>query len=194
MAVNLLIFKMLKIQLCLVVCFIQLFFTLSNLSEEKEFTYSNKYSSNHNLNTSKGTGNLPSIFIVGAQKGGSTSLYQLMVTHPLLCGGLQKETHFFDHSEKYDKGVEFYKQLYGNTNTNKKCSKSVKNTKVQYIDATPIIHLRDIWERISTIYENTTDSRGNLKFIVLLREPVARDYSWYQHTVRSGVFSLYKHI
>jgi len=41
------------------------------------------------------TGNLPTIFILGAQKGGSSSLFEFMREHPQLCGARKKEPQFF---------------------------------------------------------------------------------------------------
>lgn len=34
--------------------------------------------------------------IIGAQKGGTTSLYDYLSQHPLVCKGKRRETHFFD--------------------------------------------------------------------------------------------------
>jgi Sulfotransferase domain len=126
------------------------------------------------------SGNLPKIFIVGVQKGGSSSLFELMIQHPLLCGGTHKESHFFDKLDNYNKGTDYYKSLY----VDKKCS---KNTESRYIDGTPMIHYTNVWERIYNTYQGVPDVRDNLKFIVLLREPVSRDYSWYQHAVRTDL-------
>lgn len=124
-------------------------------------------------------GTLPTIFVTGIQKGGSSSLYELMINHPLLCSGLHKEMHFFDHPENYVRGTNFYRQMY----IDPKCDSKVGS---RFIDATPILHYPSTWQRIYDTYSDSPDMRDNLKFIVLLREPVARDYSWYQHTVRTG--------
>ena len=37
----------------------------------------------------------PLVFILGVQKGGSSSLMWHIITHPQLCSGVRKETHFF---------------------------------------------------------------------------------------------------
>ena len=37
----------------------------------------------------------PRLYILGTQKGGSSSLYELMLAHPLFCGGDHKEPMFF---------------------------------------------------------------------------------------------------
>ena len=124
-------------------------------------------------------GTLPLIFVTGIQKGGSSSLYELMIKHPLICSGLHKEMHFFDHPENYMKGTGFYRQMY----IDPKCDTKLGS---RYIDATPIFHYPSTWQRIYDTYNDTPIIRDNLKFIVLLREPVAREYSWYQHTIRTG--------
>ena len=124
------------------------------------------------------TGNLPTVFIVGVQKGGSSSLFELLTAHPSLCGGLHKESHCFDKLENYNKGLEYYESLY----SDKKCGKNPSAAK--YVDGTPMLHYTNVWERIYSSYSAVPDVRDSLKFIALLREPVSRDYSWYEHAIR----------
>ena len=134
---------------------------------------------------SKHTGTLPTIFIIGSQKGGSSSLYELMVEHPQICRGLHKELHYFDHLNNYAEGTEFYRLLFQNP----KCDGIVG---AHFVDATPIIHDLSTWKRIYETYSGSKNVRDNLKFIVLLREPVSRDYSWYQHMTRTGRILKFK--
>lgn len=124
-------------------------------------------------------GTLPTVFIIGSQKGGSSSLYELMVEHPQICRGIRKEVHFFDHLENYAQGTGFYRQLYQDP----KCDNVVG---AHFVDGTPILHYPSTWQRIYDTYSESPIYRDNLKFIVLLREPVSRDYSWYQHSTRTG--------
>ena len=128
-------------------------------------------------------GSLPTIFVVGAQKGGSMSLLELMTQHPMLCGGKHKEPHFFNNDENYEKGVEWYKGQFADP----KCAKNP--SKAKYIDGTPILHIPDVWRRIVKMYDKEKENKDNLKFIVLLREPVSRDYIWYQHVIRADLHS-----
>ena len=60
----------------------------------------------------KTQGALPTIFIVGAQKAGSSSLFELMIGHPFLLKGIHKETHFFDGDREYAHGEEYYSSTY----------------------------------------------------------------------------------
>lgn len=146
--------------------------------------HTGKFGLRPNANTTKFEkrrqgGTLPTIFIVGAQKGGSSSLFELMIEHPQLCPGLHKENHFFDHQANYDTGTNFFREIFSNP----KCD-HVHGS--HFVDGTPILHYPSTWQRIYDTYTESPIIRDNLKFIVLLREPTAREFSWYQHTTRTG--------
>ena len=142
-------------------------------------SYSQRSKRNATNDKRRQGGTLPTIFVSGVQKGGSSSLYELMVQHPQLCGGTHKENHFFDHPDNYALGTEYFRDMYQNV----KCDK-VAGT--HFIDGTPILHYPSVWQRIYDTYSEKPELRDSLKFIVLLREPVSRDYSWYEHTTRTG--------
>lgn len=127
-------------------------------------------------------GYLPSLFLVGAQKSGSSSLFELLMQHPLILKGTHKEKHFFNIDESYQKGVGYYRTLF------------VPDGKIDpnavFMDGTPMMDCIDCWKRIWDTYtkEGATKQRDNLKFIAILREPVSRDLSGYQHGVREELF------
>ena len=50
------------------------------------------------------SGFVGNLFIVGAQKGGTGSLYSYLEAHPQLARGDIKEIHFFDREKRYTKG------------------------------------------------------------------------------------------
>lgn len=159
--------------------------TTRNIDENKSV-----FSKNRSLRqqavypTTEKSGNLPSVFLIGAQKGGTSSLFELLVKHPSMCRGFHKESHYFsfDKDGIYDKGTDFYKKMY----LDKKCD-GINGT--FYIDGTPILHNNpangeSVWDRIYNTYNISISQRDHLKFIAILREPVSRDYSWYQHSTR----------
>ena len=129
-------------------------------------------------------GNLPSIFILGAQKGGSSSLFEFLIEHPILCRGVKKELHFFDDHKKYGwqtgnmpSKSDYMKLFPGDPD----CVK--KDVHYRYIDATTMLHVMDTISK--WMYEfYTPEERSELKFIAILRDPVARDFSWYQQVAR----------
>jgi Sulfotransferase domain len=55
-----------------------------------------------------------------------------------------------------------------------------------FVDGTPMLDTPYVWQRIYDSYP--VNARDKLKFLVLLREPVSRDYSWYEHGVREDLF------
>lgn len=123
-------------------------------------------------------GHVPTLLILGVQKGGSSSLYEFMIKHPLFCGGdVHKEPHFFDHDDQYKMGRAYFSSSF----TDPKCN---GNPKARYIDGTPQLHyMHKVADRLAEFYSE--EERKKLKFIVLLREPVSRDYSWYAQQVRA---------
>ena len=128
---------------------------------------------------------LPSVFILGVQKGGSSSMMWELITHPQLCDGERKETHFFlgfSYGSKIDEGksIEEIKTEYLAIFRDKKCV-DIPNT--MFVDGTPVLHHLEVAGNMNSFYGNL-DEKDKLKFIIMLREPVSRDYSWYQHKMR----------
>ena len=137
---------------------------------------------------------LPRLYVLGAQKGGSSSLYELMIAHPQFCGGDHKEPMFFKEDEFFKNGKDWYMSNYND----KKC-KGKENT--FFVDGSTMMHrMPGVMERMDQFFSD--EMKDDLKFIVLLREPVSRDYSWYQHFTRwyledhgtfSGLKTLQEH-
>jgi len=111
---------------------------------------------------------LPNFMCIGAAKSGTTTLYDILKQHPEIFIPAFKEPHFFDIPENYNNGIEWYVKNYFR-NINKKI----------IADFTP-----------SYFFEKETPKRifkdlgTQIKFVVLLRNPVDRAYSHYLHSVR----------
>lgn len=107
--------------------------------------------------------------LLGVQKGGTSSFFSYLIQHPKIKFGFQKEIHYFDLH--YDKGVDWYHSTFP------------LNTGEEYLlgDFTPsYLYLNYLPERVFRY--NT-----NLKFIVLLRNPVERAYSHYKMNINLGI-------
>jgi len=113
----------------------------------------------------------PDLFVVGVQKCATTSLWTLLNKHPEICRGKTKEVHYFDWFYSKSKGPEFYaKSLY-------------KDCKGKYVDMTPsYFSYSDI--PIKMYQDFPPDTHANKRFVVILRDPVARMFSWYNHNVK----------
>jgi hypothetical protein len=111
---------------------------------------------------------LPDFIIIGAQKCGTTFLYQLLVQHPHVKPAFAKEVHYFDLN--FGKGDNWYRSYF---------PLQVRNSRT-YItgEASPyyLFHPHAP-RRASAVVPDA-------KLIVLLRNPVDRAYSHYQHQVQ----------
>jgi hypothetical protein len=130
------------------------------------------------------TSSIPEIFIIGAAKCGTTSLHELLVNHPDICDSGIKEKHFFDEP------VKIFRQQHNNLEAYQKLflvggkSKNPANRNCKYhVDSTPA-YIRSPNAIINMNGTFTREQMSAKKFILVLREPTARECSWYQHFAR----------
>lgn len=105
---------------------------------------------------------LPNFMIIGAMRSGTTTLYKILKNHSQIGFSTTKEPHFFDIFKRYSKGIEVYKKYFNNT-SNFKC---VGEATASYLRYVPVI---------ARIKKNLP----NVKFIVMLRNPIDRSFSHY---------------
>ena len=123
---------------------------------------------------------IPSFIIIGAQRCGTTSLFNYLIQHPSVKKPLYKEIHFFDnYYGAYNLGLGWYRghfplKIFDLEKTN------AQNPRFITGEATPyyMFHPR-CPKRIKEAFPD-------VKLIALLRNPVERAYSHYQHSVREG--------
>ncbi|MEM9772050.1 MAG: sulfotransferase domain-containing protein, partial [Cyanobacteria bacterium P01_D01_bin.73] len=60
---------------------------------------------------------LPSFVIIGAMKGGTTSLHRYIASHPNVVTSSIKETDFFRSAKDYSKGIDWYESLFEGSGT-----------------------------------------------------------------------------
>lgn len=120
---------------------------------------------------------LPDFILIGAQKSGTTALYDYLSQHPALLPALKKETHFFDVHHR--RGLNWYRAYFPLQRDLDRASQT-HGTRAITGEATPYYlfhpHAR---QRIHAVLPD-------VKLIALLRNPVDRAYSQYQHQVRRG--------
>jgi hypothetical protein len=132
------------------------------------------------LRVHKGT--LPDFIIIGAQKAGTTSLYGYIQEHPDVLPCAWKEVQFF-HGKRYARGVDWYKRQFLDPG-DLRSSPRFGDRQLASGEATPyyLFHPH--------VPERIRSQIPNVRLIALLRDPVARAYSQYQHNVRKGKESL----
>ena len=114
---------------------------------------------------------LPNYLFIGAAKSATTTFFDILKKHEDIFVPKFKEPHFFNIDENYLKGLDWYKKTY---------FKDINNESI-IIDFTPTyLYYKLCAERIF-------DSLGpNVKFVIILRNPVDRAYSHYNHSIRDG--------
>lgn len=151
---------------------------------------------------------VPDIFLLGEQKAGSSALFTLLTKHAGICGGKLKEPHRFDNLVDDANGLHTtmsaaeYQQLYSQCRPDQRT-----------LDATPnyVLHQSHHQSHVPThVRRSASSSRPQLGlgamdhiraeqlkagaadpvFIVVVREPVSRLLSWYNHQAAEQHFYI----
>ena len=112
---------------------------------------------------------LPSALIIGAQRSGTTSLFNYLVQHPAVLPPIGKEIHYFDLN--YGRGVQYYRGRFP-------YSRQLRHALT--LDATPYYLAHPL------VPQRAAQLLPQVKLIAVLRNPVDRALSHYQHEVREG--------
>ena len=110
-------------------------------------------------------------FIIGAQKCGTTTMHNLLLSHPALSLPAIKETHYFSRDFLYNKGIDWYLEHF---DLNKKNMCEVDPSYLFFPNTS---------KRIKASIPNT-------KFIVIFRKPIDRALSQYLMSCYRGYESL----
>lgn len=112
---------------------------------------------------------LPDLIVLGAMKAGSTSLYEMLVSHPDVRGAVRKEVHFLD--QHYDRGLRWYRGQF---------SAARPGGGRIAVDATPM------YLSLPAAPVRLASSGVRPRFVVVLRDPVERAISHWKHRHREG--------
>jgi len=121
---------------------------------------------------------LPDFLIIGTQRGGTTSLYRYLASHPDVSPAFTKEIHYFDIN--YVRGARWYRAHFP-----LRSGRSAPGNRASVVgEASPNYLFHPLagqraWELVPSA-----------RLIVLLRDPVERAFSHYRHQVRDGLESL----
>ncbi len=121
----------------------------------------------------------PDIFIIGVQKGGTTSLYDNLVQHPQIISSKAKEMFFYGNNTRFAKGVLYYKQFFAT-----KLYKAARQNKLK-LPAYSVDASTDTFENIYAP-QRILSNHKNAKVILLLRNPADRAFSHYKFSVKKG--------
>ena len=119
---------------------------------------------------------LPDFYIIGTQKGGTSSLYDYLTTHPSIEPCYTKEPSYFDRY--FERGLHWYKVNFP--------------FKIHKFIATNILKNKFITGEASVRYldhpfapQRIKEITPNAKFIILLRNPIDRAFSQHNMNVKN---------
>lgn len=114
---------------------------------------------------------LPHFLVIGAQKGGTSTLYASLSNHPEIAEAQKKELHFFDRH--YADGIESYRRQFPTLERGQITG-----------EATPYY----IFHPLAP--ERIAQALPDVKLIAVLRNPVERAFSQYHSEIRKGFEDL----
>lgn len=114
---------------------------------------------------------LPDFLVIGAQKSGSTSLFNYLALHSAVLPSVQKEIFYFNRY--FERGGDWYRRYFPRQGDLDKGGMITGEASTTYL-CSP-----EAPERAHALIPN-------VKLIAVLREPAARAVSHYYHRVRAG--------
>jgi hypothetical protein len=117
---------------------------------------------------------LPDFLIIGAAKAGTTSLYNYLIQHPEVAAPYRKEVRFFDR--RYSNGLSWYKAHFPlSSEMSCKPRRKITGESSPYYLYHPLVP------------ERVFKDLPGVKLICLLRNPIDRAVSNYNHRIRLGI-------
>ena len=121
---------------------------------------------------------LPDYLIIGAQRAGTTSLHRYLIQHPGVRTTLRtKGVHFFDTG--YGRGMSWYASRFPTKLTAWYVARR-HGVELRTGEASPYYLFHPL------VPDRVAEHLPQVKLIALLRDPVQRAYSHYQHEVARG--------
>jgi hypothetical protein len=121
----------------------------------------------------------PEFVIIGAQKAGTTSLYDYLVQHPCIAPARTKEVHFFDHH--FARGIGWYARRFSTQREKKRAGKPLGHELITGEASPYYLFHPHVPKRIK-------ETLPNARLIVLLRNPVSRAFSHYNMNVSKKTY------
>ena len=118
---------------------------------------------------------LPSFIIIGAQRCGTTSLYDYLSNHPQIIPSPVKELFYFD--DYYTRPINWYKSFFPTEKQKEKLERDLV-ARVITGEASPSYFFHPYAAR------RIKETLPQVKLILVLRDPIERAYSHYNHIKR----------
>lgn len=110
------------------------------------------------------------LLVIGAGRAGTTTICEHLKLHKNINFSKIKEVHYFSINDLYEKGDKYYKTFF-EINNNKQTLTASADTYLLVDKSAP---------------QKICDYNPKMKFIIMLREPIARAYSGYRYAINNG--------
>lgn len=121
---------------------------------------------------------VPGFLVIGAQKAGTTSIYRFLESHPRILGAEKKEIHFFDTSA-YRHGMRWYLSHFPSASQAAQHRAGAGGEPLTGEASPYYLFYPHAPRRVAEAFPD-------IRLLVVLRDPVERAWSHYQHSVRYG--------
>lgn len=120
---------------------------------------------------------LPELLVIGAQRAGTSSLYKWLEAHPSVVASLRKETEYL--TARWCRGEDWYRAHFPSRHR-RQLEERLRHRPVLSFEASPnyLFHPK--------APERAARLMPNARLVALLRDPVERAWSHWQHEVRAG--------
>ncbi|MFP4614869.1 MAG: sulfotransferase domain-containing protein [Thiohalorhabdus sp.] len=119
----------------------------------------------------------PDLFLIGAPKAGTTTLAELLDSHPEIALSRPKEPHFL--TQNRERGLDWYRECFPGPENRVLLDASTSYSTDPLGNGQRATPLAGVPERLHALSPQA-------RLIYVVREPVARTYSAYWHDVRLG--------
>ncbi|HKS71742.1 MAG TPA: sulfotransferase domain-containing protein [Terriglobales bacterium] len=119
---------------------------------------------------------VPSWIVVGAQRSGTSSLYEYLVAHPLVRRAATEEIHFFDNN--YHRGMAWYRGHFATRMSGRFLSNGTAEPVTG--EATPYYLAHPL------ALQRIAKDLPKVKILIVLRNPVDRAFSHFNHERNLG--------
>jgi hypothetical protein len=126
---------------------------------------------------------LPDMVIAGAQKAGTTSLFDYLAGHPQCAASSTKEVHYFD--DHYTRGEHWYRMHFPVVRGNV-VSEGVDGAWSPAAGRPLCFESSPYYMFDPRVPARMHAALPHAKIVLLMRNPASRAYSHYQHTLRRG--------
>lgn len=121
---------------------------------------------------------LPDFLVIGAMRGGTSSLYRYLAMHPDIVPSLRKEIQYF--TRNHGSGEGWYRAHFP---LSLRMARA-RTGGLQTFEATPH-YLFEPWSPV-----RAHELLGDVRLVVVVRDPVERAFSHYEHMRRHGLEDL----